>query len=107
MRILRTGRKSPPIWRGGANADRGDTVQFSAEVKAGEGTRQGVEWSVSGGLPGTRITSGGRLTISDVETAEKVTVKAKSLHHSAKETAMKVQNLRLLHSQFKQIINTL
>ncbi|MCL1826828.1 MAG: hypothetical protein FWG20_02195 [Candidatus Cloacimonetes bacterium] len=70
-----------------ADADRGDTVQFTAEVKGGEGTQQGVNWSVSGGVQGTSISSSGRLTISDAESAEKLTVKASSIHHKVSETA--------------------
>jgi hypothetical protein len=64
--------------------NKGDALQFSARVTAPDITAQTVTWTVTGGVPGTRISGAGRLTVSADETAEALTVTAASTEDPGK-----------------------
>jgi len=60
------------------NLFKGDTYQFSAVVNGENNPSQAVNWSVSGGVPGTSINASGFMTIANNETAGTLTVTATS-----------------------------
>ncbi|MCL1826826.1 MAG: Ig-like domain-containing protein [Candidatus Cloacimonetes bacterium] len=61
------------------NVPRGDTCQFNALVLGINNPSQYVVWSVSGGNSSTSINNVGLLTVSQNETAQYLTVTAKSV----------------------------
>ncbi|MCL1826827.1 MAG: Ig-like domain-containing protein [Candidatus Cloacimonetes bacterium] len=64
---------------------KGGNYQFTATVmgRGDHNKLQEVTWSASGGVPGTRISATGLLTISDEEIAETIVVTVTSNHKTA------------------------
>ena len=62
----------------------GESMIFTADVSGTNSPSQSVTWSVSGGAEGTVISSGGKLTIAEDETAETLTVTAVSTANQGK-----------------------
>jgi len=67
---------SPPT----VTINRGGTTQFTATVNGTNSPPQTVDWTVTGGITGTSISSSGRLTVANDETNTTLTVRATSTY---------------------------
>ncbi|GHT46878.1 hypothetical protein AGMMS49965_24680 [Bacteroidia bacterium] len=85
VKVIVTTNLRVDVFPSTASVAKGSTQLFKAVVTVQGDAAQTVTWSVSGGIAGTSISDGGRLTVAAAETASTLTITATSTADTSKK----------------------